>query len=322
MSSLPRPCRWFVVCLALLFTVAVDASLSAAQRLITGAGVRVRAEPSAKSAEIMKLHFGDVLEQLDKSAKPETIGKKQDHWYKLRLPNGSSGWVFGGFTTDYSEDNREKIYRRIVSERLAQDTQNAADWLELFEFIDRILPTLSSKEDKPYFELGHLNALQKYLDFCRIMSLEGLESVPSIRSLASQLIYNEPGASFLISRDLYWDLFQRYREHPYADELAFAAAKQPLPGETEGYPPAIVYNIWETCGRYLEVMPRGTHAEETVTRIGESLVFTDEDLNQVKGDEIKRMKNDLSRLQKVVQSTDTKSRDATLKVIAELLKSF
>jgi len=309
-------------CVSALLFAASDLPLFAAQRLITGAAVRVRAEPTTKSAEVLKLHFGDVLEQLEKSSKPETIGKKQDHWYKLKLPSGSSGWVFGGFTIDFDDSRREALYRRLVEERLAQDSQNALDWLELFEFLDRVNPTITSTDDKPFFELGHLRALQKYLDFCQVKNVEELEAVPSVRGLLSQLIWNEPAAACLVNRDLFWDLYQRYRDHAFADELAWAAASQDLPGETEGYPPAVVVNAWEKLGRYLEAKPQGKYAEEAVARLGEWLTFSDADLKQVEGDEIKRMKGDLEKLKKVVQFTLAKSRDAVMNKLTDLLMSL
>ena len=296
--------------------------LWAAQRLITGATVRVRAEPTTKSAEVSKLKFGDVLEEKGRSPKPDTIGKKQDHWYKLVLPNGKEGWVFGGFTIGFEEAQREATYRQIVNERLALTSENGAEWLELFEFIDRVMPTISSPDLRPVFELSRLKALQKYLDFCKARSVDDLNAVPALQGLLSQIIYNEPAAMCLVSRELFWDLHQRYRDHAYADELAWAAADQTMPGETEGYPPAIVTVTWEMKGRYLEVAPKGKFATEATKSISEFLTFTDEDLKPVDAEEKKRMKGDLEKLKKVVATTENEEKASTLKVITDLIARF
>lgn len=64
--------------------------------VITGEGVRVRAQPNLNS-QILKTISYDVLPVLDWSGKPETIGSETHPWVKVKLNDGKEGYVYGKF---------------------------------------------------------------------------------------------------------------------------------------------------------------------------------------------------------------------------------
>ena len=64
--------------------------------VITGEGVRVRAQPNLNS-QILKTISYDVLPVLDWSGQPETIGNETHPWVKIKLNDGKEGYVYGKF---------------------------------------------------------------------------------------------------------------------------------------------------------------------------------------------------------------------------------
>jgi hypothetical protein len=88
---------------------------------------------------------------------------------------------------------------------------------------------------------------------------------------AEELVYNEIGAGWLVKSDVFWDLREKYKALPLADEIAWGAARNPLPGECEGYVPCYVDAIRITDARYLGLYPNGAHAAEAVAELVASL---------------------------------------------------
>ena len=55
----------------------------------------LRIDPLIFTSRIVQLKKGEVGEIIGKSSEMKTIGKSKDYWYKIKLANGISGWVFG-----------------------------------------------------------------------------------------------------------------------------------------------------------------------------------------------------------------------------------
>jgi tetratricopeptide (TPR) repeat protein len=64
---------------------------------IKGTKVNIRTAPSMKSGVAMQLNTGDICELLEKG-NLENINGINDYWYKISR-NGTTGWVFGNFTS-------------------------------------------------------------------------------------------------------------------------------------------------------------------------------------------------------------------------------
>ena len=55
----------------------------------------LRIDPLIFTSRIAQLKKGEVCEIIGKSSEMKTVGKAKDYWYKVKLANGISGWVFG-----------------------------------------------------------------------------------------------------------------------------------------------------------------------------------------------------------------------------------
>lgn len=84
---------------------------------------------------------------------------------------------------------------------------------------------------------------------------------------AFRIIYNGPAGEWIVRSESLWDLQKRYASLPIAEEIAWEAATNPLPGECEGYLPCYLYWINSREGRYLGLYPRGAHAGQAMESV-------------------------------------------------------
>jgi hypothetical protein len=71
----------------------------------------------------------------------------------------------------------------------------------------------------------------------------------------------------------------RYKDLPaVAERAAWEGARTPLPGECEGFLPCYFAVESMTNGKYLQLYPRGAHAEEALAQIAEFFGYVTEDL--------------------------------------------
>ncbi|NLI76107.1 MAG: SH3 domain-containing protein [Candidatus Riflebacteria bacterium] len=262
-----------------------------ASRVTVGAGVRLRAAPQTTGAEVCLLPLGTVLEVRERGAAPATVGTKTDFWYQVKAPDGRSGWVFGALTRPFSPDQARTFWRELFAERLAKEDASLDDHRELFQLVERLqkqfpVPAATaggrpaSDEDRAFaFELAlvRLQALHAMLAAIPHDRREKIvKTDPLLKSLADLIVYSEPAGCHFVRADEFWNLADRAAPLPVAETIAWAAARQPLPGETEGYIPAVLAVIRLTDGRYLDRFPKGPHAEDAVKRIDEYLGNFDE----------------------------------------------
>src|ERR1051325_395456 len=130
----------FIVCA--LATPALGQNRS---RITTASNVRARALPNTSAEEVTKLSIGTIVDQLEQSPAKEKVGNSEDFWYKVALPNGKEGWVFGAFTLPFDAANRGEIYKRIASERLKIKDANFADSADLARFMTLAMTEIPDK---------------------------------------------------------------------------------------------------------------------------------------------------------------------------------
>ena len=92
------------------------------------------------------------------------------------------------------------------------------------------------------------------------------------------IVYSEPAGQWLIGHQLLLDLHAQHAKSPAADEIAWLAVINGLPGECEGYVPCYAAGLNMLDGEYLRRHPRGAHRAEAFDRINESLRIAVDDL--------------------------------------------
>ncbi len=91
------------------------------------------------------------------------------------------------------------------------------------------------------------------------------------------IVYSEPAGSWYVRSDRFWDLRKKYRDLPIADQIAWTAAENPLPGECEGYVPCHFSVLRMTYGEYLRLYPKGKYSRTAVRQAIESLTYLADD---------------------------------------------
>ena len=101
------------------------------------------------------------------------------------------------------------------------------------------------------------------------MTVDATGEEPYRTWLAShdEVVYNEPGGSWVIETDRLWSLHDEHRRTASADALAWEAVENGLPGECEGYVPCYLVGLDLLHGEYLRRHPNGGHAAAAVEQI-------------------------------------------------------
>lgn len=240
-------------------------------RITIATGVRLRIAPTSAAGEVARLGIGVVVKELNQSINTEQVGGVEEHWYQVIAPDGKQGWVFGAFAAPFDTSTRADVYRKIASERLKVESATFAEWSDFEKFLSKAIT-----------EIKQIAVLAE-LEFARLVATKrALESIPFdkqqepvyqnwIKAREKSVVYSEPAGQWFVRADLFWDLQKKYSALAIAEQIAWTAANNPLPGECEGYIPCHLYAFNQTEGRYLKLYPRGPHVNEAVDNLAEQL---------------------------------------------------
>ena len=101
-------------------------------KITTVSAMRARRAPQVTAEEVLRLKLGTVVNAVARSANQDDIGGKTDYWYRVNLPNGQTGWVFGGLLLDYNAIQRKELLRQIIEARLKAENTDFADRQEIY----------------------------------------------------------------------------------------------------------------------------------------------------------------------------------------------
>ena len=246
------------------------ALLCAQSKITTVSAMRVRSGPQTTAQEITRLKLGTVVNATERSSNQDTVGGKTDYWYLVNLPNGQSGWLFGGLLLDYTEQQREQLLRQIIEARLKAENTDFLDRLEIYNLAARSTTEAKDVNTRVEFELLKLLALSSSAE---AFSSDQANKSPYrewLKAHGGEVIPNEFAGGYNMRTDLLWNLETKYHSLPVADRIAWAAAENPQPHDCEGDE---VCNLFTFEGgvEYLRRHPNGAHAAEAVKTFDELL---------------------------------------------------
>ena len=99
-----------------------------------------------------------------------------------------------------------------------------------------------------------------------------------IKKNAKDIVYSEPAGEWMVRSNRYWDLQKKYKDLSIADQIAWTAAENSLPGECEGYVPCTLSVVRMTYGEYLKLYPKGTYSRKALQQVVGSLTYIVDDL--------------------------------------------
>ena len=95
-----------------------------------------------------------------------------------------------------------------------------------------------------------------------------------------KIVYSDPSAEYYVRSEQFWALRKKYSALPIADDIAWAGAKNTLPGECEGYLSCYLDVIRSTDIEYLSFYPNGTHSKRPLQDVINGLTSTVADLGK------------------------------------------
>ena len=244
-----------------------EAALPLNSRIAIASGVRVRSAPSVTAREIARLQLGAVVKELERTSTAEKIGGVEDYWYRVAMLNGQQGWVFGSFVAPFDPSRKADTYRRIAAERRKVESSGFTDLADLVRFLSVAITEVTERDALADLELARLLAMKRAAASIPIDQQEEPRYQAWIKAQASGLVFSDPAGQWFVKSALFWELQKKYGSLPIADQIAWEGARNFLPGECEGSLPCHFSLLNQTDGRYLDLYPRGAHAEAALNNI-------------------------------------------------------
>ena len=242
-------------------------------KITTVSAMRVRKSPQVSAEEIVRLKLGTVVNAVARSANQDSVAGKTDYWYRVSLPNGDTGWLFGGLLLDYTTGQRQQLVSQIIEARLKAENTDFADRQEIYNLAASSLTEVKDVSTRAEFELLKTLALA---NSALAVPSEQTNKSPYREWLKAhnvEVVQNEFAGGYQLRSDVLWDLEKKYHNLPIADRIAWEASQAFPPSDCEGDEVCHAF-IEEGEIRYLSLHPTGAHVTEALKNIAD--VLTDE----------------------------------------------
>ena len=248
-----------------------EVKLDAAQEKITSvSAMRVRRAPQVTAEEVTRLKLGTVVNAVARSANQDTVAGKTDYWYRVNLPNGATGWLFGGLLPDYDAARRNELTRQIIEARLKAENTDFADRQEIYNLAASSVREAKDVNTRAEFELLKLLALANQAGTFPD-NLAGKSPYREwLKAHAAEVIQNEFAGGYSLRSEALWNLETKYHSLPIADRIAWEAVENPEPSDCEGDEVCHLFG-YEGAIKYLNLHPNGAHAAEALKNLTDLL---------------------------------------------------
>ena len=187
---------------------------TAQAKITTVSAMRARRAPQITADEIQRLKLGTVVNASARSTNQETIGGKTDYWYRVDLPNGETGWLFGGLLLDYDTRQRTELLRQIIEVRLKAENTDFADRQEIYELAASSIDETKDTSSRAEFELLKLLALANWAESFPNHLSDKPPYREWLKTHDDQVIRNEFAGSYNLQTQLLWNLETKYHSLP------------------------------------------------------------------------------------------------------------
>jgi hypothetical protein len=258
-------CAQFFPWLVVLVSIGAAGSVEAQEvetRMVIGANAVCRAAPNPSASVVHSYLLGELVHSTRESRE-----EGEDWYFDQWGESGQSSacWVYGPLTTEFVRSNPEPALMAVVDHILHRaDSVRFEDYIA----VDNLLTY-----DYP-------NALYSsgLLQFRRLSIIKRAVSLPtSTRRLVAKdplmrawflsrrdlLTFFEPAGRWFLEPETYWDLYEKYKQAPWAEELAWAAAQLSVPRD-ECYADCVLKVIHRTYQQYWTRFPHGASINEAI----------------------------------------------------------
>ena len=229
-------------------------SAALSQIIVTATASRIRQQPKTNSAQLSFVKLGKLL----------PVSEKNAAWYRVEYAAGKSGWISKTIVKDYETEQRDEIYREIADKYSKSKTPDFATAAEVCEFLGAAQLLVRKDNLKADLSLRRLRLLSAALRAIPFGKGEQFPYKPFLKANEKDVIYSDPSAEWFVRSELFWELHNKYSALPVAEDIAWEAAKNPIPGECEGYVNCQLYVLRATEGEYLNFYPNGKYSRKAL----------------------------------------------------------
>jgi hypothetical protein len=226
--------------------------------IVTTISEPLRSTPNPNAEIIDKIKLGTSLSAFGKS----------DGWYLVRYSNGLEGWISAYAVAAF--DKTEKLMLQI-SERNYNEQIDFNQALELTEFLTQAINQSTTPEAKAKLELLKLRTIKQALTKISPNDQKQEPYRDFLKKYKEIIVYDEVNSKWIVTSKAFWNLEKKYSGLPIADEIAWEAAQNPLPGKCEGDLVCMLFQIRVTNAEYLRLFPNGTKSTEALEKLISSL---------------------------------------------------
>ena len=232
-------------------------------RITVATNVTLRALPATTAAAVGQLPLGTELTESGPTDLERT-------WVRVKTADGREGWLRSNLTKPIDAAWRWPTFDRIIAERLGRKGDGFAAQAELVAFIERVLPEYTDPEGRARIDLARVRAIQAALGSMPYDAGRREPYAAWINERKVDVTYDAPAGRWILSNAPIWELQTKHANTAVAEDIAWFAVTNGLPGECEGYLPC--YLRWRNRlqGEYLRRQPNGRHAEEAVGLVKET----------------------------------------------------
>jgi hypothetical protein len=233
------------------------------QIIVTDLSARIRSKAAPSAPEVTQAKLGSILQ----------VTEKTPAWYRVQFSSGSkltSGWISANSVNDLNSAGKDQIYQQIAERYYKGEGMDFATASELYDFLTRASTDLGNSKSAE-FELKRLLALRSALKAIPHGRSEQNPYRDFLKANEKSVVYSEPSGEWLVVSNLFWDLRKKYEKSPVAEQIAWEASQNPLPGECEGYVNCHLFYTRMTAGEYLSLHPNGRRNLQVLTDLTNSL---------------------------------------------------
>jgi len=231
------------------------------QIIVTATAVSIRQQPSARSNRLMTVKLGKILLVIEKNGAA----------YRVQYAQGKSGWISAAYAKDFQFANRDEIYREIADRYSKNKALDFAVALEVAEFLRIAQASAGTFELQADLSLKRLRVLGSALKTIPSGKSETFPYKSFLKANEKEVVYSEPSGEWYVRSDLFWELHGNFIKLPTAEEIAWEAARNPMPGECEGYINCNLYQLRATDAEYLNFYPNGKYSKKALQSINNLL---------------------------------------------------
>ena len=314
-----------IALLAVLASSLAPAAQAERTRITAASSVRLRATPSDRGALVATLPLGADLAEHVTPSRPltETLDSQNRSWVHVRTADGQIGWVLTGLTRPTPAGQRFAVVEDIVKRRLVRPDDDFDARTGLIDFVEREQTRTPDAETAAKLALYRLKVTRRALESLGTGYQPGVERLKTWPRARQELtVYHEPAGDWILRHDAIFGEHTRHRASASADDLAWLAVTNGLPGECEGDTGCYLTRDDRLLGEYLRRQPQGSNVDSALTRVQKHAELYRGLVNDPAffkpGTDCAGMKKPLLTLRAAVAATAAQGRDRALEALDDL----